>query len=154
MYGNQREILGILRRNKLEVKITIQTNKILKEVWERCFENLYNKIKEQFEQLSEDENKDINITHGTIEWVLKSLKNRKCSRPHEISNELLKYARNELQKEILPYSEILYIKWKYLVTRKVARSSPFSRIVKTYSQEIIVELTCSIVHSRYSQSRY
>lgn len=40
--------------------------------------NLYHETEEQFEQLSEDENKeDIKITNDTIESILKSLKNVK-----------------------------------------------------------------------------
>lgn len=79
---------------------------------------------------------DINITHDTIESVLKSLKHKKSPCPVEIIKEL-KYTGEEVQKEILKSNGNTYLSdWKSL------RDIPFSREVKKHLQEIIADLPC------------
>jgi len=113
MYGSQRKIWGMLRRNtnKLEIKDTMQTNKIDAEEWKLYFENLY-KENEGIEELLIEEDNEIELTSSTIEHILKHIKNRKSPEPDEITNEMLKYGGDNLQKEILTLFRNIIIEQK------------------------------------------
>lgn len=113
MYGSQRRIWGMLRRNKQEIKDTVQTNKITIDQWETYFKNLYRET-EQIEQpiIDTEDDNNIELTIEMIEDNFKSLKNRKSPGPNEITNEMLKYGGPNLQKEILAFFQNIISKQK------------------------------------------
>ncbi|GJQ72852.1 hypothetical protein Trydic_g1501 [Trypoxylus dichotomus] len=91
MCENQRKIWGKLNRNKMEIKDTVQTNKINAEGWRTYFGNLYKDNKEGKQPLIEEDEEqgaNIELTQTTIKIILKQLQNRKSPGSDEITNNM------------------------------------------------------------------
>lgn len=101
MYGAQRKVWKMLRKQKAEVSETVKINVINSPQWKEYFETLYREEKEYTQAATiTDEDAEINITEAEVEDVIKKIKNRKAPGLDGISNELLKYGNNCVTKEL------------------------------------------------------
>lgn len=69
LYGSQRKIWGMLRRNKLEIKDTVETNKISMTEWEEYFRTAYSGEENLLQAKDNEETDEINIETEAIENI-------------------------------------------------------------------------------------
>jgi len=106
LYGSQKKIWKMLRNRKLEVKETIQLNKISGSTWWQHFSSLYNSdTSADYNIIIEEDNvqeeERIELTEYELEKALISLKNRKAPSQDDICNEFLKYGGRSLTAELI-----------------------------------------------------
>lgn len=77
LYGSQEKIWRMLRKNKLEVKHTVQTNTITLDEWKRQCVNIYGNEEVELINILDTDNQIIAIKEEIIEKVLKPLKTKR-----------------------------------------------------------------------------